>query len=361
MKSLYVHVPFCNSICYYCDFKRTLFQKESASLWLARIKKDIHELTGCFDTIYLGGGTPSALSHEQLKELLNVLSKYCSHVKEFTMESNLESLDEIKLRIMKKAGVNRISLGVQSLETHLLKEMNRKHQRKDVYDVLEMIHQEGFHNISIDLIYGFENQSMKEWESNLHEMASHPYVTHISLYSLTIEEGSVFGKQHRQTCDNELEAMMYEKAIEILNQHGYKQYEIANFAKEGYESLHNMTYWRYDDFVGVGLGASGKNGCVRYSYEGSLSDYIHHKEIKKEEYLTKEDMMFENIMMSLRMRKGMCISEFNRRYACDFISYYHDAIVKEVSNKHLIIEDDYVKVTRSGMFLLHDVLLSFMM
>lgn len=360
MDSLYVHVPFCRSICFYCDFKRGIYNENKADAWLDRILEDINLLEENFATIYVGGGTPSALNEMQFSKLFYALSKHLKKEVEFSVESNMESLTNKKIEIMKHAGVNRISLGVQSLQTSLLKMMNRKHTKEDVFKKIEQLYHQGITNISVDLIYGFEKQTLEEWESDLHEIASCPYISHVSLYSLTIEEGSVFAKQNQKTCGDELEGLMYEKAIEILKQYGFLQYEIANFAKIGYESKHNQTYWKYNDFCGIGVGASGKDGNIRYSIEGSVEDYIQHQESIEKEVLDIQDMKFEQIMMSLRMRKGMHIPTFNERYHCDFEKEYHTAIQKELKNHNIMIKDDYISTTIEGMFHLHDVLLSFM-
>lgn len=362
MSHLYLHVPFCSSICYYCDFKRNIYNEEVVNAWLKAINNECRSKIKehNFKTIYLGGGTPSCLNYSQLEVLLTILDKYVNGVNEYTIESNIESLDEKKVEIMKAHGINRISLGVQSLNNTLLKDMNRKHTKNDVINTLANLHKWGMHNISVDFIYGFENQSLSIWESDLYEIVNNPYVTHLSLYSLTIEENSVFYKQKKKNCSNELEALMYERAISILEENGFIQYEIANFAKEGFESIHNQAYWRYDDFYGIGLGASGKCGNIRYTNVGTIQEYIDGKHHIEEEVLNKEDMMFENIMMSLRMRKGLNIDTFNKRYDVSFFEHYRDAIQESLKQHDLIIDGHYIKASKKGMFYLHDILIRFM-
>lgn len=361
MSYLYLHVPFCSSICYYCDFKRSIYNEDLVNAWLKAINNECkHKIKGKLKTIYLGGGTPSCLNYEQLESLLTILDEYRDGVIEYTMESNIESLDKKKVEIMKAHGVNRISLGVQSLNDDLLKEMNRKHTKQDVFKMLSDLHNWGMYNISVDFIYGFENQSLAIWEEDLHEIVNHPYVNHLSLYSLTIEENSVFYKMNKKNCPNELEALMYERAIAILKEHHFIQYEIANFAKPGHESLHNQGYWNYDDFYGIGVGASGKNGHVRYTNAGSITDYINGNCDIEEEHLSVEDLMFENVMMSLRLRKGLNVKKFNERYHVSFLEYYKDAITSCVNNNDLIIEDNYIRASEKGMFYLHDILIKFM-
>lgn len=362
MSHLYLHVPFCSSICYYCDFKRNIYNEEVVNAWLKAINNECrnkikeHNLK----TIYLGGGTPSCLNYSQLDCLLSILDKYVDGIVEYTIESNIESLDEKKVEIMKRHGINRISLGVQSLNDTLLKDMNRKHTKDDVIKMLDNLHKWGMKNISVDFIYGFENQSLSIWENDLNEIVKNPHVTHLSLYSLTIEENSVFYKQNKRNCSNELEALMYERAISILEENGFIQYEVANFAKLGYESIHNQAYWKYDDFYGIGVGASGKSKNIRYTNDGTISEYINGQHLVEEEVLSKEDMMFENVMMSLRMRKGLNIDTFNERYDVSFLEHYHDAVQKSLKHHDLIIDGNYIKVSNQGMFYLHDILIRFM-
>lgn len=362
IKSLYLHVPFCKSICYYCDFKRTLYNENMANMWLDTIAKEISQknIQPRLDTIYIGGGTPTALSYSQLERLLEILKPYSTYTKEFTIESNIESLDDEKIALLKKYNVNRISLGVQSLQNTLLTSMNRKHTKEDVYAKIKQIYNGGIHNISIDLIYGFEEQTLSMWIEDLYEVTSWEEISHISLYSLTIEENSVFGKQNRKTQENEVEAQMYDMAIEILEKHGYAQYEVANFAKGGKYSMHNCAYWKYDDFYGIGVGASGKENGVRYDRTSSLKEYVEGKETIQYETLSIEDQMFENIMMSLRMRKGLDVNIFKSRYNIDIHTRYKDVIQNEIKKGNLIEENGFLKVSKQGMFYLHDVLVNFL-
>jgi len=360
--SLYVHVPFCKTICHYCDFTRTLYNEEIANEWLCRIKEDIHnkKMKEALTTIYIGGGTPTSLEYKQLEKLLSFLQPYSKNVVEYTIESNIESLNYDKILLLKKYGINRISLGVQSLQNTLLEDMNRKHRKKDVLAKIEEIYNAGITNISIDMMYGFDIQKIEMWKEDLNEIVSWDKISHISLYSLTIEENSVFGKRNRKTVENEVEALMYDCAIEILEKHGFIQYEIANFARAGKESMHNQVYWEYDDFYGIGIGASGKEEGKRYDYIGSIKQYINHTEKINVEVLSEMDQIFENIMMSLRMRKGLNLKKFETRYKKDIQSIYKQEIEEEISADNLIFENGYLKATKKGMFYLHDILIKFL-
>ena len=361
-ESLYLHVPFCKSICYYCDFKRGLYKEDIADQWLIQLQKEClsKRIDKHLKTVYIGGGTPTALNAKQLERLFKIIQPYTQEVIEYTIESNIESLNEEKLTLMHKYGINRISLGIQSLQNNLLKDMNRKHTKEDVFDCIDKINKAKIENISVDLIYGFENQSLDAWIDDLITLVHQPKIKHISLYSLTIEENSVFGKRHVKTCDNELEACMYEKAIEILEANKFKQYEVANFCIEGYASLHNSAYWNYEDFYGIGIGASGKEGNERYDNKGSLEEYIHGINNIEREVLAINDRIFENIMMSLRPRKGLSLSLFKERYHQDIFEIYEKEIETEIKNGNLIVQEGYLCATKKGMFYLHDVLVKFL-
>lgn len=362
IESLYLHVPFCQSICFYCDFKRGLYNEEMANKWLEAITLEWNskKINTNLKTIYIGGGTPTALNEQQLTKFLKLITTAQNKIEEFTIESNIESLSESKLAILNKFNVNRISLGVQSLQDELLMKMNRKHKKDDVFDMIDKIYDSGIKNISVDMIYGLENQTLEMWMNDLKTLVKIDKIKHLSLYSLTIEENTVFKKQNIQPCDNELEALMYENAIRILEENGFEQYEIANFARPDYHSRHNCTYWEYDDFYGIGLGASGKENNIRYENTGDLNSYIKNEHNIIRENLTKDDRIFENIMMSLRMRKGLDLNKFKQRYHQDIFEIYEREINEERIIGNLDINETHLFVTTKGMFYLHDILVKFL-
>ena len=253
-KSMYIHVPFCDSICAYCDFERCKRIPLLSQKWLKRIIKDIEERKDeIIDTLYIGGGTPTSLSCAELDELLTHLDGY--HPIEYTIEANIENLTHEKIMIFIKHGINRISLGVQSLNDDLIKIINRHHTSKDIFKKIDEIYDAGIMNISVDMIYGLPSQTLDIWLEDLNKIASHPKVSHVSIYSLTIEEHSKFGRENVQKVSEELDEEMYFQAIACLESHGFIQYEISNFARNHKESLHNTTYWEYEDFIGLGCGA----------------------------------------------------------------------------------------------------------
>lgn len=358
-KAMYVHVPFCASICAYCDFARVKYTNVLFDKWLAVIRKEIDSVsTNEMHTIYIGGGTPSSLSIEQLDVFLGLLDRF-SGVEEYTIEVNPETLSLEKCKMLKKHGINRISMGVQSFQSHLLKMMDRKHCVDDIMQCLAWFKEVGIDNCSIDLMYALPKQSIEDWENDL-AIACSLDVSHISLYSLTIEPNSKFGRWGVEPVDGDLEFEMYEYAIDYLSSHGFEHYEVSNFARNGLCSKHNIAYWKYDDFYGIGLGSSGKLGKYRYTQTMNFVEYFNETLDMEIVELDDADERFEAIMMGLRMLEGICIEEYNRRYKVDLMTLYEGAISENIRRGWLEIVDGNMRVTRDGLYLLHEVLLEFM-
>ena len=355
IKHLYLHVPFCNSICFYCDLCHRVYDEKLAYRWLDRLKSEIED--NCkdkYETIYIGGGTPSSLNEDQLERLLTMIDPYTGECLEYTVEINPESLSEDKICILKKHRVNRISMGVQSSDDQILRSLNRRHDFACAKEKIALLKRYGFENISVDLMYSLPGQDLDILNRTIDDILGLD-VKHVSLYSLTIEENSVFGKKGIDHLDEDIEADMYELIDSRMNEAGYIHYEISNFCKEGYQSRHNMGYWDYDDFLGLSAGASGKIGNNRYSNTRSLERYLNEKDIRDEDlHLSRKEMMFENIMMSLRTIYGLDIEEFNRKYDSDLIREYPLGI----SNKYIEIRDGKMFCTKPEI--LNSILLDFM-
>ena len=273
IRSLYVHVPFCRSICFYCDFVRSGYNEEMADRYLDELERELDAIgQDHFETAYIGGGTPTALSLSQLERLLKAVEK--KNIKgEFTIEINPESFSLDKARLLAAHGVNRASIGVQSLDEELLVKIGRKHRNEDVVNTLNWLRKCGIENQSVDLMYGFNLQKTAEVHQDVLK-AIDLGVKHISIYELEVHENTVFGKRNYLQADDEERYLMYRDIIDTLNSAGYRQYELSNFAIEGYQSEHNKTYWHYDDYYGAGPGASGKIGRMRYDNTSSLREYI---------------------------------------------------------------------------------------
>ncbi|MGL5540148.1 MAG: radical SAM family heme chaperone HemW, partial [Erysipelotrichaceae bacterium] len=305
VESLYLHVPFCDQICAYCDFYRCKTHPHLVDKWLEGIEHDLQDvrLNRHLKTIYLGGGTPSALREDQLERLLQALDPYSAQCVEFTVEVNPESLSQAKLNLMAKHRVNRISMGVQSFQPRLQALIARSVDQ-DIAAWIDAIHTAGIPHISIDLIYGLPTQTMEEWKADL-QQALMLSIDHLSLYALTIEAHSAFGRQGIEKMEEELEGDMYEYAIATLPTGGFEHYEVSSFARNHAYSLHNLAYWSYADFYGIGPGASGKEGALRYTQSTRLDHYLIGKRERKNETLRSSDQFFEAIMMGLRTKWGV--------------------------------------------------------
>lgn len=356
---LYIHIPFCDHICGYCDFARGLYNEDLADNYLTSLEGELRSKNPVgIESIYIGGGTPTALSVSQLERLFTMISPYQKNVVEFTVEANPESLNKAKAALFKASGVNRVSMGMQVTQSELLVLIERKHTFEDVRKKVEILKDVGINNISIDLMYGIPTQSLNDLRVSLEKIITLD-ISHVSLYGLTIEPNSSFGKKGYKEAEADLDADMYEYALDYLEANGFMRYEISNFAKAGFESVHNKVYWKYKDFVAVGLYASGKEKNIRYTNTRSLKDYLSNNFVGEEIILSKDDEVFEFIMMNLRLSEGFKISDFNKRFDLNFEQVYKSQI-KDLSKQGLlIISDDIVKASDYGLEILHNVIEQF--
>lgn len=360
MLSLYVHIPFCKEICSYCDFCKVYYQKEWADDYLSQLKKEIEfkKVPTALDTIYIGGGTPTSLNTQQIQRLMELLKPYRLEVKEYSIEVNPETMTYQKLQILYDGGVTRLSIGVQTFQEHLLTHLHRQHCNQDVFQVIQWAKEIGFTNISIDLMYGIPYQTKEDIIQDI-EMAISLDIQHISYYSLILEEHTILSYQNYQPIDEQKEGQYYELIESQLEENGFFKYEVSNFSKQGYESLHNSVYWQYQNYLGVGVGATGMVDGVREENTHSLTLYLQGHVLKKKEEISLADQMFEMIMMGLRLTKGMSMNDFEQRFHVSFMDEYRDVIEKYRTMDLLVCEDGYLKVNKRGMEVLHDILIDF--
>lgn len=356
IKHLYLHVPFCKSICGYCDFCHLVYQKTLVRKWLDELKKEIEAKNMATDlqTIYIGGGTPSSLHYSEAEELLKLLKPYSREAVEYTVEVNPESISKELILLFRSYGVNRISIGIQSANDAELKLLRRNHDFDLAKQAVRTIKENGITNISADLMYSLPHQKIDDFKRSI-KAVSELGIPHISLYSLTIEPGTYFAHKGFKPLDEDMEADMYEMADELLKGLGFNHYEIANYAKDGYESKHNIGYWEYDDFYGIGMGASGKEGNIRYDNTRNMADYLDGRYRSEIIHLNREDAMFENVMMSLRMSRGLDLKQFRKRYGLDFNAAYQEPLQKHRDD--LIEENGRIRV--KNLELLNELLLDF--
>ena len=359
--SAYVHIPFCTQICYYCDFSKVFIKNQPVDAYLEHLIQETRSYEiGKLRTLYIGGGTPTALSAQQLAYLLTELPKVMdlSEVEEFTIEANPGDLDPDKIAVLKDSQVNRVSLGVQTFDNKMLKKIGRSHQEQDIYDNIRHLKQAGFDNISIDLIYALPGQSMDQVKENVAK-AIDLDIPHMSLYSLILENHTVFMNRMRRgklpLPKEELEAEMFEYIIEELEKAGFEHYEISNFSKPGFESRHNLVYWDNAEYYGLGAGASGYVDGIRYKNHGPIRHYLEAVEAGKaritEEHLTLEEKMEEELFLGLRKKTGVSKAHFEDKFGVSFDQRYGQVVASLTEQGLLVPDDKQVRMTKRGLFL----------
>ena len=359
--SAYVHIPFCTQFCYYCDFSKVFIKNQPVDSYLEHLLEefqsyDIQKLR----TLYIGGGTPTALSASQLEVLLNGLTKNLdlSALEELTIEANPGDLDADKIAVLKNSAVNRVSLGVQTFDDKMLKKIGRSHLEKDIYENIDRLKLAGFDNISIDLIYALPGQTMEQVKENVAKAIGLD-IPHMSLYSLILENHTVFMNRMRRgklpLPKEELEAEMFEYIIAELERAGFEHYEISNFSKPSFESRHNLMYWDNAEYYGIGAGASGYVNGVRYKNHGPIRHYLSAVEEGNaritEEHLSQKEQMEEEMFLGLRKKSGVSMARFEEKFGRSFDGLYGE-IVKDLVQQGLMqIDGDRVRMTKRGLFL----------
>lgn len=376
MKAAYIHIPFCEHICHYCDFNKFFIKTQPVDEYLAALEKEMQhtiEQKGEQElkTIFIGGGTPTSLTVSQLDKLMNSIHRVLKPTKnliEFAVEANPDELSLEKLHVLKEAGVNRLSFGVQTFEDDLLKKIGRVHQKKDVLTSFERARAVGFDNISLDLMFGLPHQE-KHHVMNSLETAFSLGAEHYSVYSLIVEPKTVFynlmqkGKLHLPP--QEREAEMYELVMDEMERHGLKQYEISNYAKPGFESQHNLTYWSNEDYFGFGAGAHGYVDGVRNVNAGPVKHYLELIDqtgfpYKETHQVTKAEQIEEEMFLGLRKIEGVKSADFQAKYGTAPEALFPN-VLEELEEKGLIVKDDIgIRLTRKGKLLGNEVFQAFL-
>lgn len=373
MFGLYIHVPFCVKKCNYCDFNSFSIDNKLKNTYLQDLKREMElykndenqEIT----SIFLGGGTPSILSGDEIKYIFKFINENFKvrDDAEITMECNPGTLTIEKLKAMKESGVNRLSIGLQATQNNHLKYIGRIH----TYELFEKNYKEaisiGFDNINIDLMYSLPNQTFDDWKESL-EKVTNLNPTHISAYSLILEESTELYNMHERNefsiMDEDIDIEMYEYTINYLKSKGYNQYEISNYSKDGFECEHNILYWKCEQYIGLGPGASGYIKNIRYSNVCDLSEYHkmvtdNKKPIDNKEIINNQDAIEEKIFMGLRMNEGIKFEDFKQKFDIDFLKRYYKQI-QELNEKKLItINDEGIALTQKGMEISNSVFIEF--
>ncbi|MBQ6494537.1 MAG: radical SAM family heme chaperone HemW [Bacilli bacterium] len=355
---IYIHIPFCTSICSYCDFPKLLYCNKYIDKYLDSLEKEIksrynNELV---KSIYIGGGTPTSLSYNELERLLIIINNFnIDNDIEYTIESNVESLDIDKIKLLNKYNVNRVSLGVQSFDDNVLKELNRHHTKDDVYRVINELKKNNITNINIDLIYGV-NDNLDILKKDI-EYFLELNIPHISCYSLIIENNTLFGINNREYIDDNIDFDMYKYIEDKLTNNNYIHYEVSNYSKNGYQSIHNLNYWNNLCYYGFGMGAVSYIDNYRISNTKNLSKYLNGEYIDNTIYEDEDIQKSNTLILGLRKVGGINVLEFKNRYNKDIRDCYN---IKElIKDNKLILKDNYLYINPKYFYLSNDILINF--
>jgi len=358
MESLYIHIPFCEKICTYCDFAKEVDSQVKKEKYVHALIKELsmhREKLSELQTIFIGGGTPSVLTISQLTTLGNALHKVIKmyNIKEFTIECNPSDINEEKALKLIDIGVNRISLGVQTFNDNHLKFLNRTHRLKDIESAVSILRKVGFRNISVDLLFGLPNQNMAELRDDVRRVLA-MNVEHISYYNLILEEGTklynLVQNGEVDLLDNDIEANMYEWIITTLSKQQFDHYEISNFAKPNYEGYHNVLIWKDADYLGIGVGAHSKYNNTRYANTSRLKYYmesIENNAFPKYETYPYEPMR-DYLLNGLRLREGIDLNSFKHRFGQSVFTFY-PGFESLVNSGLLAIDNQRLYLTHQGL------------
>jgi len=364
MAGIYLHIPFCKQACHYCDFHfstSTQNQDKVVDAIIAEIElRQGYLKDKSIETIYFGGGTPSLLTQEQVKKLLDKVRIVYTvdQNAEITLEANPDDLNHIKLEQLKQAGINRLSIGIQSFRERDLFFMNRSHTKDQAIKCVANAQALGFDNITIDLIYGVPNQTNEEWRKNLLQAIS-LNIQHISSYCLTVEPKTTLAhmvkqKQVFQVTD-EFAEKQFKMLIETLAENGFEQYEISNFAKDGFISLHNSNYWKGVEYIGLGPSAHSYDGTSRQWNVANNNRYMNSLENRKldfeREILTEEQKYNEYILTTLRTKWGIDENEIIQRFSLKIIDFFQKEVKKHQNDGFLTQNEKLFVLTKKGKFL----------
>lgn len=368
-RGVYVHVPFCERRCHYCDFNVYLLREGDVEGYLQAVIEEarlyaraVGTVGHGFDTLFLGGGTPTALSSAQLERLLAGLRAHLPLAPdaEITVEANPGTLSPAKLAALRRGGVNRISLGVQAFQDHHLERLGRIHRVRHVEESVARAREAGFGNLNLDLMFGLPLQTLAEWEESLERaLALEP--EHLSCYSLIVEEGTPFGDLHARgqlpLPEEDVELAMFQRAIEVLEGGGFRHYEVSNYARPGRESRHNRIYWENGEWLGLGPGAHAQWGGRRFAnvrrpeaYQRALLE-DGRLPIEWEETLSREVQMEDTLILGLRLREGVSLERFRRRFGVCATEAFAGPLRRARAAGFVEVVDGRLRLTPQGLLL----------
>ena len=359
MHSVYIHIPFCTNICTYCAFTKFYYNEKRVIEYLNSLEQEIklNYKGEIVKTLYIGGGSPSSLNISNLKKLFQIIEIFnLSNNLEFTIEVNPNDVTKEMLELFIQNKVNRISVGIESSNTKLLKFLGREYDFNLVKEQINLIKQYGIKNINVDLMYAIPTESLKDLENDIDNILSLD-VSHISTYSLMIEPNTILKIKNVDEIDQELDYEMYKLIIKKLTSQGFKHYEVSNFAKNGYESRHNLVYWNNEHYYGFGLGSSGYIDNIRYKNTTSLSEYNKLNFIEYKEILTKQDIISYELILGFRKILGINKLDFYNKYHINIKDLYN---IKELlKNKSLEENEDNIYISYDKIYIENSILVNF--
>lgn len=352
--SIYIHIPFCNSICTYCDFCKIFYNKKYINDYLNNLEQEIkvRYKSEIVNTIFIGGGTPSSLDDEEMIRLMNIIEIFkLNDNYEFTVECNIESITENKLKIMKKYGVNRISIGVESFDNSIIKLLGRNHTKKDVYNKMGIV-KRYFSNINIDLIYAaYDDINILKSDIDCFLKLDIP---HISTYSLIIEDNTMLKINGMKNIDEDIDYEMYKYIEDALEKNDYIHYEISNYAKNGYQSKHNLVYWNNEEYYGFGLSSTSYINNERITNTKNLRKYLNGEYLDTSVYEDKDIRMENEIMLGLRKLDGIDLDRFKEKFNVSLEDIYN--IDNLVRNGYLIRDNNCIKIDKKYMYISNEII-----
>ena len=355
MVSVYIHIPFCKSICTYCDFSKLYYNDDMASNYLDVLKKEIKENYNGEEiyTLYIGGGTPSSLSKNNLDKLFNIIETFKGNIEEITFECNLEDINDDLCKYLAMNKVNRLSIGVESTHDKYLKYLGRNYSSSDIEKKI-LIAKKYFNNISVDLMYAIKEETVAELKEDINFIKKLD-VKHISTYSLIIEKHTILGNNNTSYIDPDLDREMYDIICMELDK--YHHYEISNFAKKGYESKHNLVYWNNQKYYGFGLSASGYIDDIRYTNTRNMNEYLNGNYRSDIDSLSLNETIENEFILGLRKIDGIDIDKFNKKYNKDILNI--DIVKKLLNENKLVIENNNIKIRKDLIYVSNSILLDF--
>ena len=357
IKSVYIHIPFCNNICSYCDFCKVVYNHEWVDPYLKRLEEEINNsyMGEVIDTLYIGGGSPSSLTIAELESFFEILKVFKKTVvTEFTFECNITDLEEAKLKFLYANGVNRLSIGIESFNKEKLEFMNREANFKDAKKKIEMARKIGFKNINLDLMYAIPNETVKVLKKDL-ALILKLRPDHISTYSLIIEKNTLVGLNKIKPIEEDRDFKMYDTICKMLKKEGFKHYEVSNFAKKGFQSKHNLTYWNNEEYYGFGVSASGYVAAVRYENTKSLTEYLKGNFVSSKALMSKVDNMENELILGFRKLEGINLEHFFAKFEENMQNIF--PIKPLIKSRDLIYKKGYVYINPKKLYVMNEILI----